>query len=48
MMKKMSTDTIVFLIVLGFTLVVAAISVSVAKWIANSDLPFWMKYWLLK
>ena len=47
-MKKLSPDAIAFIILCVVAVLVMAISVSFAKWVANSDMPLWLKYWLLK
>ena len=47
-MKKIPVDVILALIWFVFAIAIIAISICITKWIANSDLPFWMKFWLLK
>ena len=46
-MKKLSKDAIGLIIICVVAVTVMAISVAFAKWVANSDMPLWLKYWLL-
>lgn len=47
-MKKMSEDTMAFLVVVCVAIAVIVLSAVIVSVIAKSDLPVWMKYWLLK
>lgn len=47
-MKKLSPEAIGFIIICVVAALVTAISVAFAKWVAYSDMPLWLKYWLLK
>jgi len=47
-MKKMSEDTMVFLFVVCVAIAVIVLSAVIVSAISASNLPVWMKYWLLK
>lgn len=44
---KIDTDLIAVLILIVFAAIIIAVSIFFAKWIATSDMPLWLKYWLL-
>ena len=39
---------LLFLIILVVGIAIFALSIAFAKWIAESDMPLWLKYWLLR
>lgn len=43
-MKRFLTELFVLLLYIA----IIAIGVAIVFWIGNSDLPFWVKFWLLK
>lgn len=41
-------ELLALLIILVAGIAIFALSIAVAKWIAESDMPLWLKYWLLR
>ena len=48
MKNKSKIKMLALLAILVGGIAIFALSIAFAKWIAESDMPLWLKYWLLR
>ena len=48
MKNDLKAELLAFLIFLVAGIAIFALSIAIVKWIAESDMPLWLKYWLLR
>ena len=48
MKNDSKTEMLALLIILVSGIAIFALSIAITKWITESDMPLWLKYWLLR